>query len=82
MKLQGAVTVDVGGGHGAAGKLTTTADVEKEVVDSASALPEQKVMASSGAVHPDTPMRSLARSRRYLHWVTCLLVAIFRILAC
>jgi hypothetical protein len=57
VELQGAVTVDevkdVGGGHGGAGKLATAADVEKEVASSASALPEQKVTASSGAVHLD-----------------------------
>ena len=50
---QGAVTADVGGVHGGAGKLAIAADVEKEVAGSASAL--QKVTASSGAVHPDTP---------------------------
>jgi hypothetical protein len=47
---------DVGGVHGGAGKLATTVtvmDVEKEVAGSASALPELKVTASSGAVHPD-----------------------------
>ena len=44
---------DVGGVHGDAGKLATTADVKKEVAGSASVL--QKVTASSGAVHPDTP---------------------------
>ena len=38
VELQGAVTVDVSGVHGGAGKLTTTADVEKEVAGSASAL--------------------------------------------
>ncbi|XBH79597.1 hypothetical protein VPH35_105526 [Triticum aestivum] len=71
VELQGAVTTDemkdIGGVHGGAGKLATAADVEKEVAGSASTLPEQKVTASSGAVHPETPMRSLARSRRYLH---------------
>ncbi|KAE8807218.1 hypothetical protein D1007_16533 [Hordeum vulgare] len=71
VELQGVVVVDevkgVGDVHDGAGKLATAVDVEKEVAGSASALPEQKVMASSGAVHPDTPMRSLARSRRYLH---------------
>ena len=46
---QGAVTADVGGVHGGAGKLATAADV----AGSASSL--QKVTASSGAVHPDTP---------------------------
>jgi len=46
---------DVGGIHGGAGKLATAADVEKEVAGSALALPEQKLTASSGAVHPDTP---------------------------
>ncbi|KAE8806629.1 hypothetical protein D1007_17152 [Hordeum vulgare] len=59
VELQGVVTVDevkdVGGVHGGAGKLATAADVEKEVAVSASVLPEQKVTASSGAVHPDTP---------------------------
>lgn len=57
VKLQGAVTADevkdVGGIHDGAGKLATAADVDKEVADSASALPEQKVTASSGTVHPD-----------------------------
>lgn len=57
VELQGAVTADevkdVGGVHGGAGKLATAADVEKEVAGSASALPELKVTASSGAVHPD-----------------------------
>ncbi|KAE8790466.1 hypothetical protein D1007_35237 [Hordeum vulgare] len=56
--LHDAVTADevkdVGGVHGGAGKLATTADVEKEVVVPASVLLEQKVTASSGAVHPDT----------------------------
>ena len=47
---QGAVTADVGGVHGGAGKLATTADV----AGSASSL--QKVTASSGAVHPDAPV--------------------------
>ena len=47
---QGAVTADVGGVHGGAGKLATAADV----VGSASSL--QKVKASSGAVHPDAPV--------------------------
>ncbi|KAE8793287.1 hypothetical protein D1007_32128 [Hordeum vulgare] len=59
VELQGAVTVDevkdVGSVHGGAGKLATAGDVEKEVAGVASALPEQKVMASSGTVHPDTP---------------------------
>ncbi|KAE8790620.1 PAX-interacting protein 1 [Hordeum vulgare] len=58
VELKGAVTADevkgVGGIHGSAGKLATTADVEKEVAVSASVLPEQKVTASSDAVHPDT----------------------------
>ena len=44
VELQGAVTVDevkdVGGVHGGAGKLATAADVEKEVVVSASVLLE------------------------------------------
>ena len=43
----GAVTVDVGGVHGGAGKLATAA----AVAGSASSL--QKVTASSSAVHPD-----------------------------
>ena len=47
---------DVGGIHGGAGKLAITADVEKEVVGSASALSELKVTASSGAVHPDAQL--------------------------
>ncbi|XBJ15737.1 hypothetical protein VPH35_007549 [Triticum aestivum] len=38
VELQGAVTADVGGVHGGAGKLATAADVEKEVAGSASAL--------------------------------------------
>jgi len=46
---QGAVTADVGGVHGGAGKLATAADV----ASSASLL--QKVTVSSGAVHPNTP---------------------------
>ena len=50
---QGAVTADVSGVHGGAGKLAIATDVEKEVAGSASAL--QKVMASSGAVNPDSP---------------------------
>ncbi|KAE8810204.1 lrr receptor-like serine threonine-protein kinase [Hordeum vulgare] len=58
VELQGAVNADdvkdVGGVHGGAGKLATSADVEKEVAVSASVLPKQKVTASSGAVHPDT----------------------------
>ena len=53
VELQGAVTADVSGVHGGAGKLAIPADVEKEVAGSASAL--QKVTASSSAVHPDTP---------------------------
>ncbi|KAF7051985.1 hypothetical protein CFC21_060156 [Triticum aestivum] len=57
VELQCAVTMDevkdVGGIHGGAGKLATAADVEKEVAGSASVLPEQKVTASSSAVHPD-----------------------------
>ncbi|XBI22574.1 hypothetical protein VPH35_063578 [Triticum aestivum] len=53
VELQGAVTTDVGGVHGGAGKLATAADVEKDVVGSASAL--QKVTVLSGTVHPDTP---------------------------
>lgn len=59
VELWGAMTADevkdAGGAHGGAGKLATVADVEKEVAVSASVLPEQKVTASSGAVHPDTP---------------------------
>ena len=47
---QGAVTVDVSGVHGGAGKLATAVDV----ASSASSL--QKVMTSSGAVHPDAPV--------------------------
>ena len=47
---QGAVTADVGGVHGGAGKLATAADV----AGSASSL--QKVTTSSGAVHPDAPV--------------------------
>ncbi|XBH62993.1 hypothetical protein VPH35_117077 [Triticum aestivum] len=54
VELQDAVTADVGGIHCGAGKLATDADVEKEVAVSASALPEQKVTASSDTVHPDT----------------------------
>ncbi|KAE8787258.1 hypothetical protein D1007_38879 [Hordeum vulgare] len=58
VELQGAMTLDegkdVGGVHGGAGKLATAADVDKEVAVSASVLPEQKVTASSDAVHPDT----------------------------
>ena len=50
VELQGAVTADVGGVHGGAGKLATAADV----AGSASSL--QKVTASSGAVHPDAPV--------------------------
>ena len=47
---------DVGGVHGGAGKLATVVaavDVDKEVVGSASALPELKAMASSGVFHLD-----------------------------
>ncbi|KAE8801846.1 hypothetical protein D1007_22472 [Hordeum vulgare] len=59
VELQGAVTADevkdVGGVHGGAEKLANAVDVEKEVASFASALPEQKVRTSSGAVHPDTP---------------------------
>ncbi|KAM3314936.1 hypothetical protein ACQJBY_033601 [Aegilops geniculata] len=55
VELQDAVTADevkdVGSVHGGAGKLATTTDVEKDVAGSASALPEQKVTALSGAVH-------------------------------
>ncbi|KAM3352561.1 hypothetical protein ACQJBY_024033 [Aegilops geniculata] len=49
VELQGQ-GADVGGVHGGAGKLATAADV----AGSASSL--QKVMASSGAVHPDAPV--------------------------
>ncbi|KAE8766299.1 lrr receptor-like serine threonine-protein kinase [Hordeum vulgare] len=59
VELQGAVTADevndVGNVHSGAGKLATAADMEKEVAGSASALSEQKVTVSSGALHPDTP---------------------------
>ncbi|KAE8813582.1 hypothetical protein D1007_09082 [Hordeum vulgare] len=69
VELQGTVTVDevkdVGGVHGGAGKLATPADVEKEVVVSASVLPEQKVMASSSAVHPDTPDAQPSEEQEY-----------------
>ncbi|KAE8780453.1 hypothetical protein D1007_46419 [Hordeum vulgare] len=58
VELQGTVIADevkdVGGIHDGAGKLATATDVEKEVVVSASVLTEQKVTASSGAVHSDT----------------------------
>ena len=47
---QGAVTADVGGVHGGAGKLATAADM----AGSASSL--QKVTASSGAAHPNAPV--------------------------
>ena len=47
------MTADIGGVHGGVGKIGTTADVEKDVAGSASAL--KKVMALSGAVHPDAP---------------------------
>ncbi|XBH78620.1 hypothetical protein VPH35_104803 [Triticum aestivum] len=47
VKLQGTVTVNVGGVHDGAGKHATAVDVKKEVAGSASALPEQKVTASS-----------------------------------
>lgn len=50
LQCQGAVTADVGGVNGGAGKLATAADV----AGSASSL--QKVTASSGAVHPDAPV--------------------------
>ncbi|KAE8768938.1 hypothetical protein D1007_59538 [Hordeum vulgare] len=67
VKLQGAVTADevkdVGGVLGGARNLATAADVEKEVVVSASVLPEQKVTASSDAVHPDTPDGQLGKER-------------------
>ncbi|KAE8785907.1 lrr receptor-like serine threonine-protein kinase [Hordeum vulgare] len=58
VELQGLVSADelkdVGGIQGGVGKLSTVADVEKEVAVSAKVLPEQKVTASRGAVHPDT----------------------------
>ncbi|KAE8778011.1 hypothetical protein D1007_49175 [Hordeum vulgare] len=52
LELQGpgAVTADVGGVHGGAGKLATAVDV----AGSASSL--QKVKASSGVVNPDAPV--------------------------
>ncbi|XBJ08119.1 hypothetical protein VPH35_013505 [Triticum aestivum] len=56
---QGAVTADVGGVHGGAGKLATAADV----AGSASSL--QKVTASSGAVHPDAPVVPPAVEEQY-----------------
>ncbi|KAE8805088.1 hypothetical protein D1007_18830 [Hordeum vulgare] len=58
VELQGTVTADevkdVGGVHDGVGKLATAADVEKEVAVSAKVLPEEKVTALSGTVHPDT----------------------------
>ena len=54
VELQGAVTADVGGVHGGAGKLAIAADV----AGSASSL--QKVTASSGTVHPDAPVAPAA----------------------
>ena len=53
VELQGTMTVDISDVHDGVGKPAIAADVEKEVVGSASAL--QKVTASSGAVHPNTP---------------------------
>ncbi|XBI93930.1 hypothetical protein VPH35_030673 [Triticum aestivum] len=50
MQGQGVVTAEVGGVHGGAGKLATAA----YVAGSASSL--QKVMVSSGVVHPDAPV--------------------------
>ncbi|XBJ08791.1 hypothetical protein VPH35_014005 [Triticum aestivum] len=41
VELQGAVTADVGGVHGGAGKLTITVYVEKEVAGSPSALQKE-----------------------------------------
>ncbi|XBH68012.1 hypothetical protein VPH35_096279 [Triticum aestivum] len=41
VEIQGAVTADVGGVHGSAGKLAIVADVEKEVAGSASALQKE-----------------------------------------
>ena len=79
VELQGAVTADVSGVHGGAGKLATAADVEKEVAGSASALPDQNVTASSGRVHPDTPDAQHGEEQEVF---ALLLVAIFRILAC
>ena len=58
---QGAVTADVVGVHGGAGKLTTAMDV----AGSASSL--QKVTVSSGAVHLDAPSRHLPWRSMYLH---------------
>ena len=58
---------NVGNIHGGAGKLATAVDVEKEVVGSASALPEQKVTASSGAVHPDVQ----PGEEGYVHFASC-----------
>ncbi|KAE8787205.1 hypothetical protein D1007_38818 [Hordeum vulgare] len=55
----GAVTADVGGVHGGAGKLATTADV----AGSASLL--HKVKASSDAVNPDAPVAPRAMEERY-----------------
>ncbi|XBJ17339.1 hypothetical protein VPH35_008765 [Triticum aestivum] len=63
VELKGAVTADVGGVHAGAGKLATTADVEKDVAGSASAL--QKVTTSSGAAHPDTPDAQPAVEQQY-----------------
>ncbi|XBH83068.1 hypothetical protein VPH35_071585 [Triticum aestivum] len=63
VELQGAVTTDVGGVHGGAGKLATAPDVDKDVAGSASAL--QKVTVSSGAVHPDTPDAQPAVEQQY-----------------
>ncbi|KAE8803471.1 hypothetical protein D1007_20700 [Hordeum vulgare] len=69
VELHGAMTADevkdVGGVHGGAGKLATAADVEKEVVGSTSALAEQKVMVSSGAVHLDTPDAQPGKEQEY-----------------
>ncbi|XBI58614.1 hypothetical protein VPH35_039825 [Triticum aestivum] len=62
VELQDAVTTDVGGIHGGAGKLAIAADVDKEVAGSASAL--QKVTASSSESIPIPPMRNLESSRR------------------
>ncbi|XBI20307.1 hypothetical protein VPH35_061629 [Triticum aestivum] len=63
VELQGTVTADVGGVHGGAGKPAIATDVEKEVAGSTSAL--QKVTASSGAVHPDTPDAQPGKEQEY-----------------
>ncbi|XBI09899.1 hypothetical protein VPH35_137348 [Triticum aestivum] len=65
VELQDVVTANVGGVHGSVVKLATAMDVEKEVAGSASALPEQKVMASSGIVHPNTPNAQPGEEQEY-----------------